>query len=142
MAGGQLLLSWREPVCLSSGYGSMSPVSTPSWHVCGTAEPALVLDVTHGVKRSGREDQCLGRWWGCLQQSVPLRPGSLGWFTALPRESHLAPPQALPLSSVTQLRHQKKCVTFMTVLSRTVTELTSLLRVRGLTGVPTLRRPP
>ena len=34
--GVNLLLSWREPVCSSSGYSSVSPVSAPFWHAAGT----------------------------------------------------------------------------------------------------------
>ena len=39
MGSGQLLLSWPEPVCLSSGCSSMPPVSAPFWHVSGTGMP-------------------------------------------------------------------------------------------------------
>jgi hypothetical protein len=43
--GGQLLFSWSDPVCSSSGYHSMSVVSASFWHTNGTVDldPDLLL---------------------------------------------------------------------------------------------------
>lgn len=59
--GGLLQLSWSGPVCLSSGYGSMSPVSAPFWHAAGTGTPAgckLLARARSGTSSAARS-RCL-----------------------------------------------------------------------------------
>jgi hypothetical protein len=45
MTGGQLQISWSEPVWSSSGYTSMSPVSASFWHAAGTGALVDLLTV-------------------------------------------------------------------------------------------------